>query len=196
MSRSPADVLSEILTDLPQGWALDHREDGFVAAWMQPLASEISLVEASIEELLNEVDPRAATYLLPDYQRVLGPDPCGRDQLALSFPDQAALVYQRWTGGGEMCAGYFIAQGAAIGVTVTITEYQQALCGRMQCGQELVPEAQNFAFSVGLPATRVWYPICGQLQCGETLGGFTPNLMSCVIAAEAPLHTLPVFNYS
>lgn len=196
MSRSPADVLAEILADLPSGWALDHREDGYTAAWLQPLASEISLVEAAMEELTVEVDPRAATYLLPDYQRVLGPDPAGRDALAVTWADQATLAFQRWTAGGDVCAGYFIAQAAAMGETITITENVQSLCGRAVCGSELVPVGQNFAFLVSLPSQRGSYAICGEASCGNSsLGSITPDLAAALISYEAPLHTRPVFSY-
>ncbi len=196
MSRSADQVLDELLTLLPTGWALPVDPDGYGAALYRPMAEEFARIEASAEALLPEVDPRLAANLLPDYERVLGPDPCGRDLLALSEGDRRAIAYQRWTRAGNVCAGYFVAAGAALGVTLTIEEFPLPVCGEAVCGDTLLPWGEHLNFLVTLPATRSWDAICGEAVCGETLGGFTPNLIECVIRSEAPIWACPVFSYS
>lgn len=194
--RTPRAVQAEMLAIAPEGFAWPEGDaDSFTAAKWLALANEISLVEGRCEAMLPQIDPRTAPDLLSDYQRVLGPDPCGRDQLALSFADQAALAWQRWTGAPGAYPGWFIAAAAAIGVTMTITEYPQSMCGASVCGDSLVPSPQQCSFLVGLPATRVTQAVCGAAQCGDLIGAFTPNLMECVVRAFAPLHTQPYFAY-
>lgn len=194
--RSTDRVLLDTLALLPDGFASSHDPSDFLGARFRPLAAELASIEASALSQLPEVDPRAALHLLPDYERVLGPDECGRDQLALTDADRRLLAWQRWTRGGNMCAGYFVAAGAAIGVALTIEEFPLSQCGELECGTEPVPFPQHLAFLVSLPASRSWDAECGELECGEAAGGFTPNLMECVIRAEAPLWTQPVFNYT
>lgn len=196
MSRPPRAIQDEALTLLPGGFVLPKEPDAYFAARFWPLALELSLIEAAMAEMLAEVDPRVAVNLLAAYERVLGPDPCGRDQLALTDADRQLLAYQRWTSGGNICPGYFVAAAAALNVTLTITEFPLAECGGSVCGDELVPFAQHCAFLVSLPTSRTWDAICGEAECGDSLGGFTPNLMECVVREGAPLFTQPVINYT
>lgn len=198
MARSADQVHAEVLAILPDGWALaDHDPDSYVGGHFRGLSNELSLVEASGEAMLPQVDPGAATDLLPDYEGVLGPDPCGRDQLSLATADRQSLAWQRWTQGGDICAGWFEAQAAQLGVAMTITEYTVSMCGLSVCGvASLVNGGAEFGFLVSLPATRVKLAISGSAQCGDLLGSFTSNLMQCVVQTFAPLHTKPAFTYN
>lgn len=194
--RTPQGVQAEILAVIPSGFAWAEGDaDTYEAASFMGLATEASRVESSMEAMLPQIDPRSAPNLLGDFQRVLGPDPCGRDLLALSFSDQASLAWQRWTGAPGAYAGWFIAAALAIGVDMTITEYPTSMCGASVCGDALVPPPQHQSFLVGLPATRVTQAVCGPAQCGDLIGAFTPNLMECVVRAYAPLQTQPYFSY-
>jgi len=196
MSRTPDQAQGEMLALLPDGWAASADPDTFWGALFRPMAVEWSAIEQSMESYRREIDPRTASNLLPDFERVLGPDPCGRDQLALTDTDRRLLAFQRWTAGGRnICPGYFIDAAAAIGVTMTIEEFPLLMCGQAQCGQSIVTSPNHMTFLVGLPATRTTQAICGQAVCGELLGSFTPNLMECVVRTEAPLFTVPYFAY-
>lgn len=198
MSRTPDQVLDGVMALRPTGWAQPGGRDTFTAAHDLGLAAEIAGVEADAEALLAEVDPRAAPHLLRDYERALGPDPCGRDLLALTDDQRAALAYQRWTAAPTVCAGYFVAAAAAMGITITVTEYPLTACGLTVCdpAQALTPSPRHVEFLVTLPATNVWDAICGVSVCGESLGGFTGNLMECVIGRESPLFARAHFNYA
>jgi uncharacterized protein YmfQ (DUF2313 family) len=195
MSRTADQVRDELFAILTTGWAIPAQPDTFGGARYRPMAEEWATIEASAETMLPEIDPAYAVNLLSDYERVLGPDPCGRDLLALSDADRRALASQRWTSVGNLCAGYFVAAGAALGVALTITEFPLEECGVGACGDELVAWPSHCEFLVTLPLTRSWDAICGEAVCGETMGGFTPNLMECVIRDEAPIFTRPVFSY-
>lgn len=198
MSRTPDQVLSGMLAERPVGWAMPGGPDTFMAAHDTAPAAELSRIEASAEAMLAEIDPRSAPNLLRDYERALGPDPCGRDLLALTEAQRAALVYQRWTGAPTVCAGYFVAAAAAMGITITVTEYPLTACGATVCDPSLAltPSPRHTEFRVTLPATNVWDAICGVTVCGESLGGFTGNLMECVIGRETPLFARAHFNYT
>ena len=196
--RTPEQVQTEVLAIQPAGFAWPEGDpDTYSAARWLGLANELSLAEASMESLLPQIDPRTAPDLLADYQRVLGPDPCRRDQLALTTEQQALLAFQRWTGAGGNYAGWFAAAGAAIGEAIGVIEYAPTVCGGTVCGQlsALVPVPANCDYTVVLPAREVTLPVCGSTVCGDTLGTFTPDLMACVFTTWGPLGRTAYFTY-
>lgn len=194
--RTPQQVQAEILALFHSGWAWPEGDpDTYTAARKLGLANELSLVESSMESMLPQIDPRTAPNLLSDYQRVLGPDPCKRDQLALTFTDQAALAFQRWTGTGGCYAGWFVAAAAAIGETIRVIEFAPSVCGATVCGEILCPPPENCNYLVVLPAARVTQAVCGAAQCGDLIGAFTPDLMECVFRTWGPLGRIAAFTY-
>ena len=196
--RTPEQVQIELLAILPTGFAWPEGDpDTYSAARWKGLANELSLAEGSMESLLPQIDPRTAPDLLADYQRVLGPDPCRRDQLALTTEQQGLLAFQRWTGAGGNYAGWFVAAAALIGETISIVEYAPTVCGGTVCGptSALVPVPTNCDYTVVLPAREVTLPVCGSAVCGDTLGSFTPDLMACVFDTWGPLGRTAYFTY-
>ncbi len=195
--RSPAQVRIELLQLLPDGFAWPNGDpDTYVAARLLPVANEWSLVEQSMEAFENELDPGTAQYLLPDYLRVLGPDPWGRDELPLSSAQRSILAHQRWVDAPIICAGYFIQSAAELGITISIEEFPLPVCGEAVCGDVLMPSPQHCVFKVTLPTDDSWEAICGSTACGDRLGGFTPSVLETFIADKAPLFTRPVFSYT
>jgi uncharacterized protein YmfQ (DUF2313 family) len=183
MSRSQATVLSELLQIDPPGCAVPGNVPGAMwPQWLAPLAAEISRFEGYAEEMLVEVDPGAANYLLPDYIRVLGPDPYGRDAVTLTTAQEQALALQRWTATGGASAGYFEAQAAAIGLTITVADQPIWECGNAVCGDAISCSPQEFSWLVTMPASSA--------------GMFTGNAVQALITADAPAHTQPVFSYT
>lgn len=198
MSRTADQVADALRQERPGGWAMPADPDSFTAAHDRATAEEVARIEASAEAMLPEIDPRLAFNLLRDYERALGPDPCGRDLLALTDEQRRGLVYQRWTGAPTVCAGYFVAAAAALGITITVTEFPLTACGATVCdpGLALTPSPKHTEFKITLPATNAWDAICGEATCGDALGGFTGNLMECVISRETPLYARAHFNYT
>jgi len=196
MSRTPIQIQAEMLALQPMGWALPSDPDTYWGARLLAVANEWSLIEAQMESFEQELDPGTAVNLLADYQRVLGPDPYGWDTLPLSSAQQAQLLHNRWVDAPIVCAGYFIAVAASIGVTITIEEFPLPVCGEAVCGDTLLPWPQHLVFLVTLPTDDSWDAICGDTVCGDTLGGFAANVLQPFITAKAPLWTRAVFNYT
>jgi uncharacterized protein YmfQ (DUF2313 family) len=196
--RSPDDVLAALLAYLPPGWAINSAPDGMVANFLRPLAAEQSLFETQAEAQLEEVDPRDANYLLTDYERVLGPDPYGRDVSTDSVALRRQIAFQRWTARGGQSPAYFIGLAASLGVTITITEKRTSACGRSICGDDrTAPTPAQFCWVVGLPETVVQTARCGASNCGAGyLGLITPNPVQAAIEHDAPAHTQPIFSYA
>ena len=190
-------VLGEMLALLPDGWASTHSPDDYLGARFRPVADAIASIEASALSMLPQIDPREAPNLLPDWQRMLGPDPC---QVAAGVTDTVTLgniAYAQLTNAGTICAGYFERFALSIGETIAITEYPISMCGSAVCGgSAMVPSPEHCTFKVALAATHVTNAICGVTECGESLGSFAPSVMECVIKNQAPLFATPYFSYS
>ena len=197
MSRSARAVQAEMFQVQPPGWTFPDDPDSYWGAQLLGWASEAALIEASMEAMLPQVDLRVAYELLPDYQRVLGPDPCGRDLSALSFADQAAIAFTQWTAGGNLCAGTLVRIAAALGVVATVTEAMPWICGASSCDDEMVPAGANFMIGITLPqAEEVTYWECGVATCDDSLGIAAESPAQCPIEHACPVHVLPAFSYT
>lgn len=196
MSRSEAQVLDELLSELPPGWIWRRDRDSLIAALLTPLAGGIADVEAMAEEMLHEVDPRLASVCLTDFERVLGPDPCGRDTSMMSLADRRQLAHQRWTGRGGASRPYFIGLAAKRGVTITISENRVSYAGEMVAGDELVEPPEQFIWTVHLSGItdEVLFE-AGDGQAGDRLYDLTINDIECDIRRLKPAHTEVVFDY-
>jgi uncharacterized protein YmfQ (DUF2313 family) len=214
--RTPAQALAGLLELTPQGWALPDDPTSVWAGFVSPIAAEWSRIETTAAAMLAELDMRTAPNMLPDYQRVLGPDAYGRDAAGLGLSeDQAArLAWARWTAGGNMAPSDYVALAAQAGVTITVQQYWPSICGLMQCGDELGDdrwfecgrshcgnalgwEPLVFTWLARLPTWLTGRFECGGGECGDLLGNTEAGaLLAGAIAGEAPSHTNPVFIYS
>jgi uncharacterized protein YmfQ (DUF2313 family) len=160
------------------------------------LGQELSRIEGLGDTLISEaVDPGNAVMMLPDYERVLGPDPYGRDTSAMTIAQRQQIVLQRWVESGGQSRAFYIALAAVLGVTITIGEFAMpmsgvAQCGVAQCGQS----PSEFYWTVSLPQTEVVQLECGGASCGDGAYVATSPVQP-VIAALAPAHTTPIFLY-
>lgn len=196
MSRTPDQVLDELRALLPGGWAWPDGPDSGIAALLAPHANALSRLEGAADALLEQTDPRAADELLPDYERVLGPDPAGRYAVWRALDERRRIAYQRWTGIGGQSIAFFVALAASLGVAISIAERQRSQCGRARCGQVLAPSPAQFVWIVTLPTARVVNARCGAARAGQSIGAFTASLIEGVIRWAQPSHTIVVFSYT
>jgi uncharacterized protein YmfQ (DUF2313 family) len=215
--RTPARALQETLEILPTGAASTRSPNDYLGARFAPLANELSLVETSALSMLPQIDPRAAPQLLPDWQRMLGPDTC---QVRAGITDEtvlANLAYQQLTDIGGPFAGRFIALAEQMGIDLTIAEFELTECGVAVAGTPLIPFPENEFFEVSQPLTYSGdaiagigvagvelggFPrppgdvVVGMQVAGQALGGVWEGGIGCVIRSQAPLHLVPVFTYT
>lgn len=151
MARALQAVLQGLIRKLPSGFALGRR-GRVLDTVLGAFAALLQDAETVAEQLMLEIDPRAATVLLPDFERVLGPDPCGRDQEALTIEQRQRLAHQRWTAAGGQSIPYMIGTAAKLGVTVTVREFWPSRAGYLRAGQRLRPEGCQFVWSIDVPS--------------------------------------------
>jgi uncharacterized protein YmfQ (DUF2313 family) len=194
--RTVGRVHAGLLAIAPQGWGWNPDPAGGWGQMLLPLASEIALLEASAEAMLAEVNPGNAVALLPDYERVLGPDPAGAAPVTMG--DRQALALRRWTGRGGQSIAYFTALAAAHGIAITITEHPTGRCNAAVCGAALCnPTPGQFVWTVNLPTSRIALSLCGAAAVGAAAcGAAEPNGLEAPFALYKPAHTAVLFNYT
>ena len=195
MSRDRAAALTELLAIDPPGWVLPADPASDWGKLLSALAAGVAEVEASAEALTFEVDPRAANLLLEDFERVLGPDPCGRYDLVTTLAERRLIAFQRWTARGGQSEAYFIALCAALGVEATIDTDIVTQAG-FECGDEVIESPEQFVWRINLPLIQEFDFETGEGVAGDFLGWLVPSLAECVIRRYAPAHTIPVIAYS
>lgn len=195
MSRIPAEIRDGLLSLLPPGWIWPRDPASEMGRLLEALGTGTAEVEAAAEALLPEVDPGRADLLLDDYERVLGPDPCGREDLATTTR-RRQVAAQRWTARGGQSEAYFIALAALVGEAITIVTYRPSRAGSMRAGRRLVPTSARFCWTVRLARTRVSHFRVGRDRAGTRLGTIELSDVECLIRRAAPAHTTPIFSYT
>ncbi|HEV2501595.1 MAG TPA: putative phage tail protein [Mesorhizobium sp.] len=194
MSRTVATILGSLIGKLPIGWVLAFRGgvlDAVLEAFAQPLAD----AEAEAEALMREIDPRTANRLLQDFERVLGPDPCGRDLGNRTLEQRQRQAHQRWTARGGQSVPYYIETAARLGVTIQIEEFWPSRVGVLRAGQPLIADGEQFTWRIKLALISQWWFRAGQNHAGDRLGGYTLSDIECELRRLKPAHTQLVFAY-
>ena len=105
MTRTIATITQSLIKKLPTGFALAKR-GGVIDALYAGFAVSLQEGEEAAERLLNEIDPRHAFFLLGEFERTLGADPCGRDFNNSTILQRQRRAHQRWTATGGQSIPY------------------------------------------------------------------------------------------
>lgn len=195
MARLVERIRDDLISLLPSGWALGLR-GGYIDALLEAIAGLIQIAEVDADRLSVEMDPRTADWLLDSFERVLGPDYCGRDIAGLTKAERRRLAHQRWTSTGGSSAAYFIGIAEKLGVSITIEEFWPSRARVLRAGQRLRPEGCQFVWRVNIPGlVMVQNFRAGGSQAGQKLGTFELSMIECELRRLKPAHTIVVFKY-
>lgn len=190
------DYLRQLQALLPPGpaWSLD--DDAFSTRLLAGLAAELARVDGRARQLVEEADPRTASELFADWERVAGlPDSCavafGGEQN--SAQRRAALVGRLTTLGGQSPA-YFIGLAEALGYAITITEFCEHTVDA-DVDHPLMGVDWNFAWQVNAALDTV-HEITVDDTVDDPLAWWGNALLECVIERVAPAHTVVLFSYT
>jgi uncharacterized protein YmfQ (DUF2313 family) len=196
MSRAAPQVQSDIVADLPEGFAWNHDPGSVTARSYAGLADAIARFEAAAEAQLLEATVNTADLMLDDYERVLGPDTCLGDPSAVPFTQRRAAAALRWTGVPGCSIADIISTAASLGVTATVTELRRNCAGVLRAGNPVRRHPEQFTWIVTLPPTTVVKFRAGASRASEPLGAIQRDTaLECIIRRLAPAHTVPVFSY-
>lgn len=195
MGMSAADYLSQLQALLPPGPAWPRDADATLTQLLAALADEFARVDLRAENLLDEADPRTTTEMLPDWERMAGlPDTCVPS--AQTMQERRAALHAKLTTLGGQSRQYFIDLAAALGYTVTITEFSPFRVSESAVGDALYSDDWMFAWRVNAPTTTIREFRVSESAVGEPLRSWGNDLLECAISRRATAHTHVLFGYS
>jgi uncharacterized protein YmfQ (DUF2313 family) len=212
--RSGQDYAQQFLALLPDGQAWPRNPVSTLVQTCEGLNDYWGFVDGRAADLLEiESDPRLTTELLPDWERNWGlPDPCVTAPQSMAARRTALVLKMTMLGGQSR--EFYIAVAAALGYTITISEYLPYICGISQCGDtrsaavnpdspneymwQLGPPEIRFYWTVHVTGLGLYYFHTGRGECGvdRLLSIGTAQDLECVIDRWKPAHTDVVFDYS
>lgn len=180
---------------LPPGAAWEWAKDGVGTALIEGLCQSFADVDAAASALLDEADWRTTYDLLGDWELVAGlPDVCV-DGAYQTIAQRRAWLLSRMTMLGGQSRQFFIDLAAALGATISITEYHASVCGVAICGDPLGGDELNATWEITMPPTQTWTAVCGEAVCGDLIGDFVSGVVECLFQRLKPAHTILNFVY-
>lgn len=190
------DFLAALQALLPQGPAWPRDPDALLTRLLEAVAERLAAVQARTVTLLEaESLPPLAAELLPDWERAFGlPDLCAAPDDGTAAR-RAALVARIIERGGQSRA-YFIAYAAALGFTITITEFKPARIGIATIGTPIQHDDWAHTWRVNALATTVIPSRVGLSAIGDPLREWGNERLECALSHIKPAHTALLFAYT
>lgn len=193
MAMTADDYLQHLQALLPQGPAWPRDADADLTKLLRVFADEFARLDAKAERVLDEEDARSTSELLADWERVAGlPDTC--TGLLDSISGRRSALVARLTNLGGQSRQFFIDLAAALGYSITITEFRpytvdsnvnDPLCGIQWIFVWQVNAAQNTVREFAVNS-----------QVSEALASWGNTLLECAISRLKPAHTKVQFAYT
>lgn len=178
---------------LPTGAAWTVDSDSVLSKFILGLAEELARVDARAGTLMDETDPRTCFETFLQWEAAFGlPDSCvGAGQ---TDAQRRAALIARVTGLGGQTAAYYVAVAAALGYTVTITEFSP-FDVEDTVDDPLIGDEWAYAWQVNGPLNTV-VEFTTDDGADEPLAQWSNVPLECVLTRLKPAHTYILFSYS
>ena len=197
VGRTVIDYLRLLQSLLPFGKAWNRDEDSILTEFLYGQAEEFARVEGRSIDLLQERDTRLAYELLIDHETDLGlPDDCST--LSETIQERRRVAHSKLIAVGQQNPAYFIELAAALGWTVSITEYSPFWCDISVAGDSCGDQSSIFYWKVTiqLGVETIIYFTSGISQSGDPLSSLPEvDSMICTLGLYKPAHTVLMFDF-
>lgn len=192
---SAADFLRAIQSLMPRGRVWPRSPEAVQTKVLAGLTKGYERQTLRCGQLLVDAYPETTFELLPEWEETLGlPDPCAG--IAPTVAARRAQVVARLKAQGGQSVAYYIAFAAALGYTITITQYVPARAGVLRAGQPLNGNDWAHAWKVTSPTFTIHYAQAGILSAGEPLSYWGDTVLTCELSAIKPAHSVLMFSSS
>lgn len=193
MARTATQYLHQLQALLPQGAAWTREPGTILASLLDALAQEPARVDARGDALVRESDPRTTQEMIADWERAFGlPVPC--TWLASSLNLRRSALHANVISTGGQSRAYYIGVAAALGYTITITEFRPFTVGD-HVDDPIYGEDWAYAWQVNAPAETVTY-FSATSGAGDALAEWGNARLECAISRIKPAHTIVIFSYA
>jgi uncharacterized protein YmfQ (DUF2313 family) len=194
MGLTAADYLELCQNLTPYGPAWPREPDAFVTRLLDAWAQEFARIEARIDALIEEADPRTAIELLADWERNYGlPDECYPE--AATIAERRGRLLQKIAFQGGQSKQFFIDFVAALGYPgATITEYKP-FKANSKCNAPLNQGGSRYAWRISVPSSSTSVRFKANSRAYEPLTRFGDPGLACILAKYAPAHTVLYIGY-
>ncbi|QZN97363.1 YmfQ family protein [Symbiopectobacterium purcellii] len=192
---SKTDYSGALQNLLPQGRAWPRESTTVQAAVIRALARSFARSDDDAQRLLVGAFPSAATILLTEWENTLGlPDDCAIGEIG-GISDRQLAVVSKLISTGGLSRQYYIQVAAALGYTITISQFRPAMSGMTVCGDALNGDEWPFTWRINSPLTTMKYAVAGGAYCTDPLASWGNKQLECAITKIAPSHLRLIFNY-
>ncbi|CAG9172368.1 YmfQ family protein [Cupriavidus respiraculi] len=194
MALTEADYLDHLLGLLPRGPAWPRGRDAITVKQMDAVGTELARIDARVDDLLDEADPRTTTQLLGQWEALFGlPDPCLTP--ATSIADRRGRLLQRIVFQGGQSMAFFTGLLNAMGYAgVTVTEFRP-FRANSKCNSALNQGGWRNAWRVNVPAEADVRRMKANSRCNEPLASWGDPGLYCLLAQYKPAHTILFIGY-
>ncbi len=175
---------------LPHGRAWPRETDTVQAQAVDGLAGVCERQAADAMRLLADAFPVTAQYLLTDWEATLGLVP----QATVQQRQYAAVA--QLIGLGGQSVPYLISYAAALGYTISITQFAPARAGAARAGTPCYGNDWAFAWRVSAPLATATHARAGVSGAGEPLAFWGNATLESALRRIAAAHTVLIFSYT
>lgn len=154
------------------------------------------IINASEGILANTPVLKCTGDIIDNCESTLGlPNDCSIGEIG-GISDRQRSVVSKLISTGGLNRDYYIRVAAALGYTITITQFRPAISGMSVCGDALNGDEWPFAWRINAPETTIKYALSGASYCGDPLASWGNKQLECAINKIAPSHLNLIFSYS
>lgn len=191
-----ADYTEAIQALMPQGLAWPRDPKSVQAAVCRALAKSFERSDTEAQSIISGAFPPTATIMLKEWENALGlPDDCSISEMD-SISMRRRAVTSKFISTGGLSRSYYINVAAALGYTITITQFRPAVAGQSVCGDPINGEEWPFTWRINAPETTIKYAFVGLAYCGDPLASWGNKHLECALNKIAPSHLNLLFSYS
>lgn len=192
---SAADYAQAMTNLLPRGPAWSRDPNSNLTALMGALAPTYERSGAAAAQLIVDIFPATTEALILEWEETLGlPDPCSASNP--STQQRQAAILAKFIGSGGQSVPYMVGVAAALGYTVTITEFTPFVFGFSTFGSPLLGLGWDAVWQVNAPTITVTRFKFGLGVFGDPFWSTGNTELECRLGAIKPAHTVLIFKYS
>lgn len=181
---------------LPTGRAWPRASKTVQAAVLRALGNSFQRSDNDAVNLITGAFPATATVMLSEWESSLGlPNDCSIGEIG-GISDRQRSVVSKLISTGGLNRDYYIRVAAALGYTITITQFRPAISGMSVCGDALNGDEWPFTWRINAPGTTIKYALSGASYCGDPLASWGNKQLECAINKIALSHLNLIFSYS